>query len=631
MPVFDLAEASLVGSTQLFTISVSEQGPAGETFPSQTGNSGKYLSTDGSAVSWQTVVGGTGSWGAITGTLSAQTDLQSALDAKAAKASNLSDLASVPTARTNLGLGTLATQSGTFSGTSSGANTGDQTSIVGITGTKAQFDTACTDGDFAYQSNFGTGVGTALTIALNGNNGICGLDGTGKVAAAQLPSYVDDVIEFANLATFPVTGTTGLIYVAIDTTKIYRWSGSAYVELSPSTAVWGSISGTLSNQTDLQSAIDAKQPLDADLTAIAALATTSSGRSLLTVAGTTGTGNAVLSTSPTLNGPVTINGTTTAYGVVVSDGPGQGKVTLSPGTALATGSINWIKEDGIRSVYLGQDTYDNLTLTFDLGGSFLVDGNIFASNLSGTNTGDQNLSSYATTAYVVAGYIPLATSVTNRLPKRNGTTGALTDSGITVDASNNVTGVAAITASGAVTSTPTAVAASGMVFGVVENGTEKFGYRSGGANGELYVASVSPHGQSIAIRPRSNASGGNAILSSSGAVAIRNSADNADVNLTAAAITASGDLACLTAGKGLQLKAGTNARGGNATLIAGTITVTNTTVSANTVITLTRKTSGGTIGTSITYTLSAGASFTINSDNLLDTSTFSYLLLEVNP
>jgi len=31
-----------------------------------------------------------------------------------------------------------------------GTNTGDQTSIVGITGTKAQFDTACTDGNFLY-------------------------------------------------------------------------------------------------------------------------------------------------------------------------------------------------------------------------------------------------------------------------------------------------------------------------------------------------------------------------------------------------------------------------------------------------------------------------------------------------
>jgi Chaperone of endosialidase len=42
------------------------------------------------------------------------------------------------------------------------------------------------------------------------------------------------VLEFANLAAFPATGTIGIIYVALDTGKIYRWSGSAYVEISPS-------------------------------------------------------------------------------------------------------------------------------------------------------------------------------------------------------------------------------------------------------------------------------------------------------------------------------------------------------------------------------------------------------------
>lgn len=63
---------------------------------------------------------------------------------------NLSDLSNASTARTNLWLWTLATQSGTFSGTSSGTNTWDQTSIVWITGTKAQFNTAVTDGDIDY-------------------------------------------------------------------------------------------------------------------------------------------------------------------------------------------------------------------------------------------------------------------------------------------------------------------------------------------------------------------------------------------------------------------------------------------------------------------------------------------------
>lgn len=72
-------------------------------------------------------------------------------------------------------------------------------------------------------------------------NGYAGLDGTGKVPAAQLPSFVDDALEYANLAAFPATGETGKIYIALDTNRTYRWSGSVYVEISPSdvTAVAG--------------------------------------------------------------------------------------------------------------------------------------------------------------------------------------------------------------------------------------------------------------------------------------------------------------------------------------------------------------------------------------------------------
>jgi len=59
----------------------------------------------------------------------------------------------------------------------------------------------------------------------------------GKVPASQLPSYVDDVLEYANTGAFPGTGESGKIYVAIDTNKTYRWSGSAYVEISASVAL----------------------------------------------------------------------------------------------------------------------------------------------------------------------------------------------------------------------------------------------------------------------------------------------------------------------------------------------------------------------------------------------------------
>jgi hypothetical protein len=65
-------------------------------------------------------------------------------------------------------------------------------------------------------------------------NGYASLDEAGKVPSSQLPSYVDDVLEYANLAAFPVSGETGKIYVAIDTGKTYRWSGTVYTEISPS-------------------------------------------------------------------------------------------------------------------------------------------------------------------------------------------------------------------------------------------------------------------------------------------------------------------------------------------------------------------------------------------------------------
>jgi hypothetical protein len=58
------------------------------------------------------------------------------------------------------------------------------------------------------------------------------LDPYGKVQASQLPSFVDDVLEYANAAARPATGETGKIYVTIDNGKVFRWSGSQYIEIS---------------------------------------------------------------------------------------------------------------------------------------------------------------------------------------------------------------------------------------------------------------------------------------------------------------------------------------------------------------------------------------------------------------
>ena len=80
-------------------------------------------------------------------------------------------------------------------------------------------------------------VGAIATTAKGAANGVAELDSTGKVPSSQLPSFVDDVLEYDKQSSFPTTGETGKIYIAQDTNKTYRWSGSAYVEISASLAL----------------------------------------------------------------------------------------------------------------------------------------------------------------------------------------------------------------------------------------------------------------------------------------------------------------------------------------------------------------------------------------------------------
>ena len=79
---------------------------------------------------------------------------------------------------------------------------------------------------------------TPLNNAIKGKpSGVAELDSGGKVPSAQLPSYVDDVLEFNTFANFPTVGEAGKIYVSIGTNLAYRWSGSAYTVISPSLAL----------------------------------------------------------------------------------------------------------------------------------------------------------------------------------------------------------------------------------------------------------------------------------------------------------------------------------------------------------------------------------------------------------
>jgi len=117
-----------------------------------------------------------------------------------------------------------------------------------------------------------------------------------------------------------------------------------------------------------------------------------------------------------------------------------------------------------------------------------------------------------------------------------------------------------------------------------------------------------------------------------------NSSTNIDLGLTnnrfnslwlKGSITATAcDLILETAGRGLKIKEGSNARMGQSTLVGGTVTVSNTSVTANSRIFLTCAVTGGTQGILSVGTITASTSFVINSSNGADTSTVNWIIVE---
>lgn len=90
-----------------------------------------------------------------------------------------------------------------------------------------------------------SGLQTALDGKINTtergvSGGVATLDQFARIPPSQLPSYVDDVLEYLTTAEFPATGETGKIYIAINQgtaanpTRQYRWTGSVYAEINPS-------------------------------------------------------------------------------------------------------------------------------------------------------------------------------------------------------------------------------------------------------------------------------------------------------------------------------------------------------------------------------------------------------------
>lgn len=151
---------------------------------------------------------------------------------------------------TLLGSGNINTENTTYT-----FATGDSNGQIKVTpsGGSAQNISVKGLGSLAYKSSLSASDVGALASSLKGAaSGVAELDANGKVPTAQLPSYVDDTIEGylynskfykESAHTTVITGETGKIYVDLSTNKTYRWSGSAFVEISASLAL-GTTSST---------------------------------------------------------------------------------------------------------------------------------------------------------------------------------------------------------------------------------------------------------------------------------------------------------------------------------------------------------------------------------------------------
>jgi hypothetical protein len=122
-----------------------------------------------------------------------------------------------------------------------------------------------------------------------------------------LPSYVDDVLEYTNLAGFPATGETGKIFVDKATGKIYRWSGTVYVEISPSPGSTDSVTEGATNLYFTAARASAAAPVQSVAGKTGAVSLVKGDVGLGSVDNTADAAKSVLSASK-LTTPVTING-----------------------------------------------------------------------------------------------------------------------------------------------------------------------------------------------------------------------------------------------------------------------------------------------------------------------------------
>lgn len=199
------------------------------------------------------------------------------------------------------------------SGTQSADTITDGTTNKAYTATEKTKLAGISNGAVAPNATNVAATGAQMTSAKNQANGYAGLDAGGLIPSGLLPSYVDDVLEYAATGSFPVTGEAGKIYVATGTAKIYRWSGSAYVEISPSPGSTDSVTEGATNKyfTDARA--------DARITAATGTSVQAYNANLAAFAAKTAPSGAVVGTSDTqtLTGKTLSAGANTITGLTV--------------------------------------------------------------------------------------------------------------------------------------------------------------------------------------------------------------------------------------------------------------------------------------------------------------------------
>ena len=207
---------------------------------------------------------------------------------------------------------------------------------------------------------------------------------SGIIDAARLPSYVDDVLEFANVAAFPVTGEISKIYIALDTNATYRWSGSVYIQINADQTI------TLTSDVTGSGTGSFATTIAAGAVSLAKMANVAT--STVFYRKTSGTGDPEVQSLATLKTDLGLTGTNSGDQTITLTGAVTGSGTGSFATTIAAGAVSLAKMANVATSTVfyrktsgtGDPEVQSLaTLKTDLG-------------LTGTNSGDQDLSGLVT-------------------------------------------------------------------------------------------------------------------------------------------------------------------------------------------------------------------------------------------